>query len=167
VAHALPADGDTRGVQVIVIEHLSPASVLPPAPIDGDAAAAIDGVDRRRDDRRRRGGHRAHRDRLGIRLAFDRTFEQRGLRLLFFRVAGITVELAAPLGAAATPDRFWASRTASATSRRRRARLRRRLRRVGGAQRPQAGHARLHRAQRDPRRRDAADRGGEENRSDL
>ena len=91
-----------------MIEHLSPASVLPPAPIDGDAAAAIDGVD-----------HvvvmtadadaaiALYRDRLGIRLAFDRTFEQRGLRLLFFRVAGITVELAAPLGAAATPDRFW------------------------------------------------------------
>jgi catechol 2,3-dioxygenase-like lactoylglutathione lyase family enzyme len=100
--------GDTRGVQVIVIEHLSPASVLPPAPIDRDAAAVIDGVD-----------HvvvmtadaeaviALYRDRLGIRLAFDRTFEQRGLRLLFFRIAGITVELAAPLGAAATPDRFW------------------------------------------------------------
>jgi hypothetical protein len=32
----------------------------------------------------------------GVRLAFDKEFPQRGLRLLFFRSAGITLEYAAP-----------------------------------------------------------------------
>ncbi len=99
---------DTRGVPIFVIQHQSPPEALPVAAIAGDEAAAIDAID-----------HvvvmtsdaeaviALYRDRLGLRLAFDRTFEQRGLRLLFFRIAGITVELAAPLGAAAAPDRFW------------------------------------------------------------
>ena len=37
------------------------------------------------------------RDRLGLRLALDREFPQRGLRLVFFRSAGVTLEFAAPL----------------------------------------------------------------------
>ena len=36
-------------------------------------------------------------DRLALRLALDRTFEERRVRLLFFRIAGVTVELAASL----------------------------------------------------------------------
>ena len=51
-----------------------------------------------------------YRDRLGLRLAFDRTFAERRVRLLFFRVGGVTVELAAPLGVAPDADgrdRFW------------------------------------------------------------
>ena len=93
---------ETRGVPLFVIEHRSPPDALPPAAppatrrrrssgvdhavimtADADAAIAL------------------YRDRLGLRLAFDRTFEERGVRLLFFRIGGITVELAAPLGAAA------------------------------------------------------------------
>ena len=35
------------------------------------------------------------RDDIGLRLALDRTFEARGLRLLFFRSAGVTLEYAA------------------------------------------------------------------------
>lgn len=34
---------------------------------------------------------------LGLRLALDKTFEARGLRILFFRSAGITLEIAGPL----------------------------------------------------------------------
>jgi catechol 2,3-dioxygenase-like lactoylglutathione lyase family enzyme len=34
---------------------------------------------------------------LGLRLALDRTFPERGLRLLFFRLAGITIEVASTL----------------------------------------------------------------------
>ena len=44
---------------------------------------------------------------LGLRLALDRSFEQWGARLLFFRVGGITVEVAAaldPSAADADPD---------------------------------------------------------------
>lgn len=36
-------------------------------------------------------------DELGIRLALDRSFPERGLRLLFFRLGGVTLELAAAL----------------------------------------------------------------------
>ncbi|MHC4505465.1 MAG: VOC family protein [Planctomycetota bacterium] len=47
---------------------------------------------------------------LGLRLALDRSFESRGVRLLFFRLAGITVEVAASLDEAPRPDatdRLW------------------------------------------------------------
>jgi len=50
------------------------------------------------------------RDRAGLRLALDREFPGRGLRLLFFRSGGITLEYAAPLAATtdpARPDRIW------------------------------------------------------------
>jgi catechol 2,3-dioxygenase-like lactoylglutathione lyase family enzyme len=47
---------------------------------------------------------------LGLRLALDREFPQWGARLLFFRVGGVTVEIAAELGAApaiGVGDRLW------------------------------------------------------------
>jgi catechol 2,3-dioxygenase-like lactoylglutathione lyase family enzyme len=44
-------------------------------------------------------------DGLGLRLALDRSFEQRGVRLLFFRVGGTTIEIGSRLGVAARPDR--------------------------------------------------------------
>lgn len=43
-------------------------------------------------------------DALGIRLALDKSFEHRGVRLLFFRVAKTTIEIGARLGAAPEPD---------------------------------------------------------------
>lgn len=48
------------------------------------------------------------RDRFGVRLAFDRELTERGLRLLFFRSGGITLEYACALSpsADAWPDRF-------------------------------------------------------------
>ncbi len=42
---------------------------------------------------------------LGIRLALDRSFENRGVRLLFFRLAGVTIELGGRLGAEVEPER--------------------------------------------------------------
>lgn len=39
------------------------------------------------------------RDAFGLRLALDREFPARGLRMLFFRSAGVTLEFVAPLGA--------------------------------------------------------------------
>jgi catechol 2,3-dioxygenase-like lactoylglutathione lyase family enzyme len=50
------------------------------------------------------------RDRLGLRLAFDRTFPERKVRLLFFRSGGLTFEFACALPApddASGPDRFY------------------------------------------------------------
>jgi catechol 2,3-dioxygenase-like lactoylglutathione lyase family enzyme len=50
------------------------------------------------------------RDRLGLRLALDRVFPERGLRLIFFRSGGVTLEIAsvhpAPAGGDG-PDRLW------------------------------------------------------------
>lgn len=108
----LPA-ARTRGVLLFGIQHTSPPELLPLAPPlrdeassvyeldhavvqspDPDAAAALYG-----------GG-------LGLRLALDRAFPQWGMRLLFFRVGGVTVEVAARLdGEAAAEaggtDRLW------------------------------------------------------------
>jgi catechol 2,3-dioxygenase-like lactoylglutathione lyase family enzyme len=46
------------------------------------------------------------RDRMGFRLALDRAFADRGLRMMFFRSGGMTLEVTAPIeaSAAATPD---------------------------------------------------------------
>jgi len=100
----------TRGVQMLIIEHRSPPDALPLAAPSGDASAAVDGLDHAvvmTADAE--GAIALYRDRLGLRLAFDKTFDARGVRLMFFRIAGITVELAAPLAAgdAAAADRFW------------------------------------------------------------
>jgi catechol 2,3-dioxygenase-like lactoylglutathione lyase family enzyme len=103
---------DTRGVQLFVIEHLSPADALPPARAIGDEGSTVDGVDHAvimtADPDAAIGFYR---DQLGLRLAFDRAFPERGVRLLFFRIGGITVELAAALGErgsdGALHDRFW------------------------------------------------------------
>jgi catechol 2,3-dioxygenase-like lactoylglutathione lyase family enzyme len=48
------------------------------------------------------------RDQLGLRLALDRAFAERGLRLLFFRSGGITLEYACAIAPSAGewPDRF-------------------------------------------------------------
>lgn len=45
-----------------------------------------------------------YRDHLGIRLALDRSFEKRGVRLLFFRIGGVTIEIGGRLGVAPDPD---------------------------------------------------------------
>lgn len=44
-------------------------------------------------------------DVLGIRLALDRSFEKRGVRLLFFRLAGVTIEVGGRLGEPPSPER--------------------------------------------------------------
>jgi catechol 2,3-dioxygenase-like lactoylglutathione lyase family enzyme len=43
-------------------------------------------------------------DGLGIRLALDRSFEHRGVRLIFFRIGGVTIEIGGRLGAEPSPD---------------------------------------------------------------
>ncbi len=106
----LPA-ADTRGVNLFAIEHVSPPDALPATAPLGNGAAVITGVDHfvvmtaDADAARTLYG-----DQLGLRLALDRSFEARGVRLLFFRLGGVTLECAAQLGAAAAPDvpdRLW------------------------------------------------------------
>jgi catechol 2,3-dioxygenase-like lactoylglutathione lyase family enzyme len=100
---------ETRGVNLFAVEHRSPPELLPPAPPSGREDAAIRGVDHvvvnsgDPDAARELYG-----DKLGFRLALDKAFPEWGMRLLFFRVGGITVEIAAPLGAQPSgTDRLW------------------------------------------------------------
>lgn len=101
----------TRGVLLFAIEHLSPAALLPIVPPPGDAAAAVFALDHavvRTPDAE--AARSLYGEALGLRLALDREFPQWGARLLFFRVGGVTVEIAAELGAAPATgagDRLW------------------------------------------------------------
>jgi len=108
---------DTRGIRLFVIEHLSEPELLPLALPVAESEAVVDRVDHvvvmtREPDR----AIDFYGDQLGIRLALDRTFENRGLRLLFFRLGGTTLEISAPLRADADlgageanaeSDRLW------------------------------------------------------------
>jgi len=107
----------TRGVPLMIVQHISPPTALPaaaPTCEPESAVAAIDHVVLMTGDAD--GTIGLYGETLGLRLALDRTFERRKLRLLFFRVGGLTVECAAPIAAestlgAPTPsadtDRFW------------------------------------------------------------
>jgi catechol 2,3-dioxygenase-like lactoylglutathione lyase family enzyme len=96
---------DTRGVLVFGIEHLSPESALPVSAATADRHACVSALDHvviaSADPEAARA---LYGERLGLRLALDRSFEARGLRLLFFRIGGVTVEISARLGAEPDPD---------------------------------------------------------------
>jgi catechol 2,3-dioxygenase-like lactoylglutathione lyase family enzyme len=100
----------TRGPLVFAIEHLSPADALPPAAPTEPVEATIHALDHvvlASEDLE--AARRLYGDALGIRLALDRSFESRGLRILFFRLGGATLEIAGPLAAPAASaalDRF-------------------------------------------------------------
>ncbi len=102
---------ETRGLLVFGIEHRSAPELLPEIPPPGPAGAAVHAIDHvvvRTEDPDGAIGFYA--DRLGLRLALDKRFPQWGARLVFLRVGRITVELAAPLEAAATAattDQAW------------------------------------------------------------
>jgi catechol 2,3-dioxygenase-like lactoylglutathione lyase family enzyme len=94
----------TRGVPLFAIEHRSPPELLPlVAPLGAPAAAphALDHVVVRSADAD--ASRALYGDGLGLRLALDRRFEAFGFRGLFFRVGGVTIEVAGPLAAAPDP----------------------------------------------------------------
>jgi len=89
-AGAMPwplGDEAYNGLRVIVADAQTAERAAPP-----DAANAIDHVVVRTPNPDR--AIALWRDRLGLRLAFDREFPERGLRLIFFRSGGITLEFA-------------------------------------------------------------------------
>ena len=103
------AEEDTRDVPLSVLEPASPPEILPEAPAlfeEPASAFAVDHVVVRSADPE--ATRVLYGDVLGLRLALDRTFPQWGVRLLFFRVGGLTVEVAASLdgaeGAGARPS---------------------------------------------------------------
>jgi len=96
----LPLDR-TRGILVFPIQHDSPPDALPPAAAQGDARACVHALDHvvvqtTRPD----AAISFFGDALGIRLALDREFPDWGVRLLFFRIGGVTVEVAGTLAGA-------------------------------------------------------------------
>lgn len=100
-----PTEPEEHGgldVQVIT----APAVAAPPVG-SIDRICAIDHVVVSTNDPGRAIAH--WRDRLGLRLAFDKSFPERGLRLMFFRSGGITFEFACPLEVPedAQPDRVY------------------------------------------------------------
>lgn len=73
LAEAIPTAGGIVGVDHVVVNTVDPARAI-----------------------------RLWRDGLGVRLALDREFPQRGLRMLFFRSAGVTLEFVSALAGAGT-----------------------------------------------------------------
>jgi catechol 2,3-dioxygenase-like lactoylglutathione lyase family enzyme len=106
----LPAN-ESRGPLVFAIEHLSAPDALPLAAPLAEKHAIVTGLDHVVVNTQDVEATKAfYGEKLGLRLALDRTFEKRGLRLLFFRVGGVTVEIAWRLAAAVDPaarDRLW------------------------------------------------------------
>lgn len=101
----------SRGVFEFAIEHLSPAAALPPAELCAARESAIEALDHvvvRSPDAD--AAQAFYGESLGLRLALDRSFEDRRVRLQFFRIGGVTVEVASALGAPPDPtasDRLW------------------------------------------------------------
>jgi catechol 2,3-dioxygenase-like lactoylglutathione lyase family enzyme len=104
--HALTFVGAMPAVDFVGLDVRVAAEAPTPAPaIPG---VAIDHVVVRSADPER--AIALWRDRLGLRLALDREFPARGLRLLFFRTNHITLEYATPLprpDGPAGPDQLW------------------------------------------------------------
>lgn len=83
----------------------SPASVASwPASGDDESGGRVEGLDHvviASPDPEPTSRHLA--EDLGLRRALDRRFPERGLRLIFFRIGGVTLEIASPLAAPAPP----------------------------------------------------------------
>jgi len=101
----------TRGVVAFAIEHLSPADSLPPARVTVSPDTAVEGLDhvvvRTADPD---ATAKFYGESLGLRLALDRSFPERKVRLQFFRVGGVTVEVASQIGvtpASDARDQLW------------------------------------------------------------
>jgi len=117
--NAMASPKTTNGVQLLFIEHKSPAEALPVAAIATEAAAgsaAPSGFVKRMDhavvlSADMEASRHVWGDVIGARLALDRTFPERNTRILFFRLADITIEISG--GASQSkegvgkPDRMW------------------------------------------------------------
>jgi len=97
---------DTRGLSILAIEHKSPADSLPPAKLgsgvaEDSAVHAADHVVLMTSDAE--ACKKLFGEQLGIRLALDQSKPEWGMRQLFFRVGGVTLEIVEPLDAGKKP----------------------------------------------------------------
>lgn len=102
---------ESRGPLIFAIEHLSPPDALPLAEPLAPKDSLVTGLDHIVVNTQDVEATKAfYGEKLGLRLALDRTFVGRGVRLLFFRIGGITVEIASRLSTpvdSAARDRLW------------------------------------------------------------
>lgn len=91
----------TRGVLLFPIEHDSPVEALALARAEGPVGSAVHALDHVVLQTTDGDAVKAlYGDGLGLRLALDKEFPDWGVRLMFFRVGGVTVEAAAVLSGA-------------------------------------------------------------------
>lgn len=114
--NALIEPKGTNGLRLFLIQHTSAPGALPvAAPLSAEPLSAEAHV-RRMDhavvlSADMEAAQRVWSDRIGARLALDRTFPDRNTRILFYRLADITIEISG--GAAQSkegigkPDRIW------------------------------------------------------------
>lgn len=97
----------TRSISMFVIQHLSPDDALPIAPAVRDAPAErVDHFVIAAGDAD--ASVSLFRDTFGLDLRLDRSFPDWGMRLAFFKVGGVTLELAHRLDGDPSPvDRLW------------------------------------------------------------
>jgi catechol 2,3-dioxygenase-like lactoylglutathione lyase family enzyme len=109
--NAMVAPKGANGIRLFFIQHLAPPEALPvAAPLDEEACvrrmdhAVVLSADME-------AARRVWSDVLGARLALDRTFTDRNTRILFYRLADITIEIsggaAQPREGIGKPDRFF------------------------------------------------------------
>jgi catechol 2,3-dioxygenase-like lactoylglutathione lyase family enzyme len=97
---ALPLS-TTRGLFLFAIEREPEPSAVVPAPPSAAAVHALDHLVVTSGDLE--GARALYAETLGLRLALDRSFASRDLRILFFRLGGVTVEVVGRLDAAPDP----------------------------------------------------------------
>ncbi|MEQ8950890.1 VOC family protein [Parvibaculum sp.] len=102
----------THGLFIFGIQHLGEADALPPAPLsDGisqaNAVSACDHIVVMTPDAE--ACKTLFGDKFGIRLALDHSKPEWGVRQLFFRLGGVTLEVVQPLDAKRAPkaEHFW------------------------------------------------------------
>ncbi|MCP4006139.1 MAG: hypothetical protein GY725_18300 [bacterium] len=101
---------DTRGVRVFGVQNLAASDSLPAVELScaaEESVSALDHIVINTTDPE--AAIDLYREKLGLHLALDRSFKERGVRLIFFRIGGITVELAARIAGEPSDelDRFW------------------------------------------------------------
>ena len=101
----------TRGVGVLLIQHLSPPEALAPATVEAQDGAFVTGVDHLVVLASDLPTSRAlWRDRLQVEVRLERDFPERGVRIIFMKLGDITLELVGrpdEEGSGHEYDRLW------------------------------------------------------------